>query len=262
MSIVGKGRSPSNGSPECRYAEVASNPIQSSGLETPVFTGLVQALGTIRLQDRYHLSVSCDHSPLLTGLAIGDSVAVDGACLTVETLLEQGFIVTVSPETLERTTLSQKSQTGARVNLEPALRVGDRLGGHFVTGHVDGLGALKAIDSSGSSWQLWFESPMAVAPYLVPKGSIAVNGISLTVAECDSAGNWFSIAVIPHSFAQTNLQDLQVRDAVNLEADLLGKYAAKLLQHRWAPLATSAQELNLPDIPEITSEYLAEHGFG
>jgi riboflavin synthase len=242
--------------------KLPATPSKFFALGTPVFTGLVQALGTVRLQDRYHLNVNCTHSSLLTGLAIGDSVAVDGACLTVETILEQGFIVTVSPETLERTILSQKSQTGARVNLEPALRVGDRLGGHFVTGHVDGLGALKAIDSSGSSWQLWFQSPTAVTPYLVPKGSIAVNGISLTVAECDPAGTWFSIAVIPHSFAQTNLQDLQVGDAVNLEADLLGKYAAKLLQHRWAPLDSSAQELNLPDIPEITTEYLTEHGFG
>jgi riboflavin synthase len=251
-----------------------------------VFTGLIQALGTVQLLDRYRLQVNCTSQPLLNGLQIGDSVAVDGACLTVETLLSQGFIVTVSPETLQRTTLGQQAKTSGNVNLEPALRIGDRLGGHFVTGHVDGLGTLKSIDTSGSSWRLSFTAPTSVAPYLIPKGSIAVNGISLTVAECDAAGTWFGVAVIPHSFAQTNLQSLQVGQAVNLEADLLGKYTAKLLQHQFrgaqfkgvsglgtsdvsvsealesAGLSESTSEITPEIIPEITLEYLAEHGFG
>jgi riboflavin synthase len=248
-----------------------------------LFTGLIQALGTVHLVDPYHLQVNCTEPSLFQGLAIGDSVAVDGACLTVETLSAgfssrshsggggQSFIVTVSPETLQRTTLAQKVQTGAPVNLEPALRVGDRLGGHFVTGHVDGMGQLSARDTSGSSWQLHFQAPPTVSPYLIPKGSIAVNGISLTVVECDPAGTWFTVAVIPHSFAQTNLNTLEVGEAVNLEADLLGKYTAKLLRLSWSEINGAelpAEGHSSPDlapeitVPEITMDYLVEHGFG
>jgi riboflavin synthase len=232
-----------------------------------VFTGLIQALGTVQLLDHYRLQVNCADQTLVADLQIGDSVAVDGACLTVETRLDQGFIVTVSPETLQRTTLGELAKTGGMVNLEPALRVGDRLGGHFVTGHVDGLGALKSLDTSGSSWQICFTAPATVAPYLIAKGSIAVNGISLTVADCDPAGVWFTVAVIPHSFAQTNLQTLQVGQAVNLEADLLGKYTAKLLQYQFraANLADPDSEvIGIAEngLPEITMAYLAEHGFG
>jgi riboflavin synthase len=232
-----------------------------------VFTGLIQALGTVQLLDHYRLQVNCADQTLVADLQIGDSVAVDGACLTVETRLDQGFIVTVSPETLQRTTLGELAKTGGMVNLEPALRVGDRLGGHFVTGHVDGLGALKSLDTSGSSWQICFTAPATVAPYLIAKGSIAVNGISLTVADCDPAGVWFTVAVIPHSFAQTNLQALQVGQAVNLEADLLGKYTAKLLQYQFRAANLAAPDSEVIGIaenglPEITMAYLAEHGFG
>jgi riboflavin synthase len=232
-----------------------------------VFTGLIQTLGTVQLLDHYRLQVNCADQALVADLRIGDSVAVDGACLTVETRLDQGFIVTVSPETLQRTTLGERAKTGGMVNLEPALRVGDRLGGHFVTGHVDGLGALKSFDTSGSSWQICFTAPATVAPYLIAKGSIAVNGISLTVADCDPAGAWFTVAVIPHSFAQTNLQTLRVGQAVNLEADLLGKYTAKLLQYQFRAgnlAAPDSEVIGITEIglPEITMDYLAEHGFG
>jgi riboflavin synthase len=232
-----------------------------------VFTGLIQALGTVQLLDHYHLQVNCADQTLVADLRIGDSVAVDGACLTVETRLDQGFIVTVSPETLQRTTLGELAKTGGMVNLEPALRVGDRLGGHFVTGHVDGLGALQSLDTSGSSWRICFTAPATVAPYLIAKGSIAVNGISLTVADCDPAGAWFAVAVIPHSFAQTNLQTLQIGQAVNLEADLLGKYTAKLLQYQFRAGHLAAPDSEVMGIaenglPEITMDYLAEHGFG
>jgi riboflavin synthase len=229
-----------------------------------VFTGLIQSLGTLSLVSDSRLQVNAPQSSILADLAIGDSIAVDGACLTVETILDQGFVVTISPETLRRTTLMRQVQSGASVNLEPALQVGGRLGGHFVTGHVDGVGQLLSLDTAGESWDLRFSAPMDVAPYLVAKGSIAVNGISLTVADCHPQGSWFSVAVIPHSFANTNLQHLQPGAAVNLEADLLGKYAAKLLRVQLPVAETEwmATSSNLPELSEITLEYLAEHGFG
>jgi riboflavin synthase len=222
-----------------------------------VFTGLVQSLGQLRLIDSYHLEVICPGSPILSDIAAGDSIAVDGACLTVEAFNHNSFIVTVSPETLERTTLGERGNHGASVNLEAALRVGSKLGGHFVTGHVDGIGRLAELKTSGSSWQLMFLAPPTVAPYIVTKGSIAVNGISLTIADCDATGHWFTVAVIPHSFAQTNLQHLQVGDTVNLESDLLGKYAARLLR----PYLGKSDEFEDQRIPAITLDFLAEHGY-
>lgn len=220
-----------------------------------MFTGLVQGLGQLRRLAEDQLQVTCPGSLILVDLAVGDSIAVDGACLTVETFNQSSFVVTVSPETLQRTTLGEQVEQGKAVNLEAALRVGSKLGGHFVTGHVDGIGYLADRETSGSAWQLKFAAPATVAPYLVTKGSIAVNGISLTVADCDDGGQWFSVAVIPHSFAQTNLQYLQVGDRVNLESDLLGKYAARLLHPHLgqAPLRG--------ELPTVSLDFLAEHGY-
>uniref|UniRef100_B8HYP4 Riboflavin synthase n=1 Tax=Cyanothece sp. (strain PCC 7425 / ATCC 29141) TaxID=395961 RepID=B8HYP4_CYAP4 len=221
-----------------------------------MFTGLIQATGRPRLLDQQRLQISCSAEVILADLAIGDSVAVDGVCLTVEQILSQGFIVTVSPETLSRSTLQHQSERGAVVNLETALRVGSKLGGHFVTGHVDGLGQFVEQRQNATSWELRFTATPEIAPYIVSKGSIAVNGISLTVALCHPWGEWFEVAVIPHSFAQTNLRYLQPGALVNLEADLLGKYAIRALQLQGKsnppPSTPSAQ---------ITSEFLVEHGY-
>jgi riboflavin synthase len=227
-----------------------------------VFTGLIQALGSIKAlnKDRFTLSVLKPNLPMiLSDLAIGDSVAVDGICLTVEEILKDGFVATASPETLERTTLGTKDRSADYVNLETSLRVGSKLGGHFVSGHIDGIGCLISSKSTERSWEMCFGAPDyllqpwrdRIAPYIVPKGSIAVNGISLTVAESDLEGNWFKAAVIPHTYAQTNLSHLKIGDLVNIEGDILGKYVDRLLAHR---LASHKEE-------EISLAFLAENGY-
>lgn len=219
-----------------------------------MFTGLIQGLGYLQPQGPQQILVKCGAVPFGDDLAIGDSVAVDGVCLTVETLVAQGFIVSVSPETVQRTTLSQRLQTHQAVNLEPALRVGDRLGGHFVTGHIDDVGEFQGLEQTDTSWELSFTVPDAIARFIIHKGSVAINGVSLTVADCHESGTHFKVAVIPHSFANTNLNTLSPGDQVNIENDVLGKYVAKLLHLPGHPSATPA--------PEITTEFLATHGFG
>jgi riboflavin synthase len=228
-----------------------------------MFTGLVQTLGEISKQSKYLLEILVkpnNYSNILSDLAIGDSVAVDGVCLTVEEILSDGFVATASPETLQRTTLGQREKVAERVNLETSLRAGSKIGGHFVTGHVDGIGCLIESAFTDTAWEMCFGAPpeMAerwqhqIARYLVLKGSIAVNGISLTVADCDTDGSWFKVAVIPHTYAETNLSFLQPGDLVNIESDILGKYVDKLLAHR---LPTSNQEEN------ISLAFLSEHGY-
>jgi riboflavin synthase len=183
-------------------------------------------------------------------------------------VLPQGFVAVASPETLRRTTLG--AFPDAWVNLETSLRAGSKLGGHFVTGHVDAIGTLATSTQTANAWEMRFTAPPSansgwqrqIAPYIVSKGSIAVNGISLTVADCDADGNWFEIAVIPHSFAETNLSYLQPGSLVNLEADILGKYVAKFLRsgsqshpEPWEGTPT------INSLGTITPEFLAEHGF-
>ncbi len=228
-----------------------------------MFTGLVQSLGNLRLltEDRLEVSCSSAHAELiLTDLSIGDSVAVDGACLTVEQILPQGFIVTVSPETIDRTTIGQRDRTSTYANLETSLRVGGKIGGHFVTGHIDGIGRLVSSTATATSWEMRFAAPESMTEqwsnylsrYLVSKGSIAVNGVSLTIADCDRGGNWFTVAVIPHTYSQTNLAQIQIDEWVNLEADILGKYVEKLMisPHHSA----KGREI-------ITPDFLAANGY-
>jgi riboflavin synthase len=229
-----------------------------------MFTGLVQSLGNLRLLTDDRLEILCSSSDpalILTDLTIGDSVAVDGACLTVEEILPQGFIVTVSPETIDRTTIGQRDRTSTHANLETSLRMGSKIGGHFVTGHIDGIGKLVSSRPTATSWEMRFAAPESltaqwssyVSRYLVSKGSIAVNGVSLTIADCDLGGKWFTVAVIPHTYAHTNLSQLQLGEWVNLEADILGKYVEKLMilpQHNGA----TKREL-------ITPDFLAANGY-
>ena len=224
-----------------------------------MFTGLIQALGTTRPLGGDYWQVTCvtESSDVIMGdLAIGDSVAVDGVCLTVESVLKDGFIATASPETLRRTTLGQE-QTGQRyVNLEASLRVGSKVGGHFVMGHVDGIGKMLSQEQTATSWEITFTATGAIARYIVPKGSIAVNGISLTVAEYQPETMQFKVAVIPLTYAETNLRYLSSGSWVNLEGDILGKYVEKFLSSN-KELTTDAEASGY----QITPNFLSEHGY-
>lgn len=223
-----------------------------------MFTGLIQGLGTLQALGADQLTITCAPATaglILSDLAIGDSVAVDGVCLTVVELLAQGFRADASPETRDRSSLGQED--GTLVNLEASLRLGSKLGGHFVTGHVDGIGYLQDSVQTATSWEMTFTTDQAqVARYIIPKGSIAVNGVSLTIADCDPAGTWFMVAVIPHTYAETNLHYLRSGGIVNLEGDILGKYVEKFLRHGMSP--TNDGEA----VPQsLTPAFLAEHGY-
>ncbi len=219
-----------------------------------MFTGLVQAVG--RLERRGSGLVVSGCSPFAP-LQLGDSVAVDGVCLTVAELVGDGFLANVSEETLQRSTLGRKASTGGSVNLEPALRLSDRLGGHLVSGHVDSIGEVVAIEALSQSWNLelrWRDT--AYGRYMCEKASVAVNGISLTVAGCSDAGAKFWIAVIPHTWMATALRDLAPGDEVNLEIDLLARYTERLLGHAREGASTAPR-----NEPSLSSEWLASHGW-
>jgi riboflavin synthase len=194
-----------------------------------MFTGLVEALGTVRRVEAdgagRHLVVA---EPGLVGeLAVGDSVAVNGACLTVVDRDAESFRIQAGPETLRRTNLGDLA-AGDRVNLERPLRLGDRLDGHLVQGHVDGMGRVAERLRQGD-WELvWFTCPEPLSSQMVPKGSVAVDGVSLTLVDVESGR--FSVALIPHTLAVTTLGLKQPGATVNLETDLFAKYIWKYMQ--------------------------------
>jgi len=193
-----------------------------------MFTGLVESLGTVvrRRPDGAggaHLTIACSFA---TELTLGESVAVNGACLTVVEHTPDDFYVQLGPETLERTCLGSL-ESGHRVNLERSLRVGDRLGGHFVQGHVDGVGRIAERTRQGEWATVRFTCPTDLSPLMVPKGSVAVDGVSLTLVEVDR--DRFSVMLIPLTLAMTTLGIKQIGDAVNLETDMIAKHVAKLM---------------------------------
>lgn len=187
------------------------------------------------------------HCPTLQPerFAEGESIACSGVCLTALGLTTDGFSADVSRETLDVTTLGAWRE-GTRVNLEPSLAVGDRLGGHLVTGHTDGVGTLESRHDDARSIRLRFSAPDALLPFIAKKGSVAVAGVSLTVNEADRTG--FEVNIIPHTAAETTLGDLEVGDAVNLEVDLIARYAERLLGFA-------------SDKGAIDENFLASHGF-
>jgi riboflavin synthase len=212
-----------------------------------MFTGLVEGVGDITEMRRMAEGVRLAVAPPfpVAELALGESIAVSGACLTVVKVEGRAFQVEVSPETLARSTLPSK-KVGDRVNLERALRLGDRMGGHLVTGHLDGLGVLRERRQGPSHLELTFEMPAPLAPLVIEKGSIAVDGVSLTVNAVSEQA--FTVNIIPYTAKDTTLSGLKVGDRVNLETDIIGKYVARLL----APhLAKSG----------LTKEFLERHGF-
>ena len=194
-----------------------------------MFTGLVEDVGTVARADRRSdalvLAVRPTRIPLAE-LTIGESVCHDGACLTVTDIGRETFSVLAGAETLARTTLGGL-RVGKRINLERSLKVGDRLGGHWVTGHVDGTGELTARRDLGSNLVLVFRTPQPLLRYIVEKGSIAIAGVSLTVNTIDA--ETFSVALIPHTRDMTSLGDLTIGDRVNLETDIVAKHVEKLL---------------------------------
>ena len=196
-----------------------------------MFTGLIEDVGTIgdlRLQQKSAVLTVKTKLPVRS-MARGASVAVNGACLTVVKKGPKSFTVDVSPETLQRTSLETLT-IGSMVNLERPMRLADRLGGHLVTGHVDGVGAIAAIERQGEFTIVTFEVPAPLGALLVPKGSVAVDGISLTVNVCRKQR--FSVAIIPFTLRHTNLRARRVGDKVNVETDLIGKYVQSFMRQR------------------------------
>jgi riboflavin synthase len=197
-----------------------------------VFTGLVSACAKVAARRASAAGgvLAIERPPSWGDVALGESIAVSGTCLTVVPPLDAKTLsFDVSPETLQRTTLGSLG-AGDRVNLERSLAAGDRLGGHIVSGHVDGTAEVLAVRESGDSWTFTFSLPAALARYAVEKGSIAVDGISLTIAALRDGS--FDVAVIPHTFAETTLGSSKAGSRVNLEVDILGKYVERLLAAR------------------------------
>lgn len=195
-----------------------------------MFTGIITAIGRIRSaspQGDLRVEVECDWDT--AAIPLGASIACSGPCLTVVDRGPGWFALDVSAETVARTAPGMWT-AGRRLNLERALRVGDELGGHIVTGHVDGVGQVVDLRPEGASRRLTVEAPAALAPLIAPKGSIALDGVSLTVNAVD--GSRFGVNIIPHTAAHTTLGDLAAGDPVNLEADVLARYLARMLEAR------------------------------
>jgi riboflavin synthase len=193
-----------------------------------MFTGIVRERGRIVAVDRGSdgLRLRLEAPRTAARASIGDSVAIDGCCLTAVEVADGQLAFDAVPETLRRTSLARLS-TGADVNVEPALRAGEPLGGHYVQGHVDGVGRVRSSGSEGAGRRVWIEAPPDVLRYCVEKGSIAVDGVSLTVAEV--AGGAFAVALVPHTLRETTLGSLVPGRQVNLEVDILAKYVEKLV---------------------------------
>lgn len=217
-----------------------------------MFTGIIEETGLI--QDLRFMpqgaTITVGAGLVASDLKIGDSISVNGVCLTATRVGAGSFVCDISAETLRISNFKHARQ-GSRINLERSLRIGDRLGGHFVQGHVDGIGRFISKTASGEGFDMSFDFPRELERYLVYKGSIAVNGISLTISSLSRG--MFSVAVIPHTFESTNLNLLIVGDVVNLEVDILGKYSERFFQLGLKHSGGSASR--------VTSEYLKDQGF-
>jgi riboflavin synthase len=191
-----------------------------------MFTGLVEARGTLAARSGRGRGARVTIGCALADLVLGESIAVDGVCITVETIVKGGFEADLSFETLEKTTLGALD-VGAGVNLERALPAGGRLGGHIVSGHVDGVARVKEKSPVDAAVKVTFEVGAELAPFLAPKGSVAVNGVSLTINNASRSA--FDVVLVPHTQAVTKLHELAVGAPVNVEVDVLARYCARLL---------------------------------
>lgn len=213
-----------------------------------MFTGIIQAVGALHALERRgeDMRLTINTASLdIAMAAVGDSIAVNGVCLTAVAWMPQAFAADVSLETLGRTTLG-RLKPGARVNLEPALTPTARLGGHLVSGHVDGIGRVLSIEPAGRSRKISVEAPVSLARYIAEKGSVCIDGVSLTVNAV--AGARFEVNVVPHTLAATIIGDYQAGTDVNVEVDLLARYLERLLQGEQAAGG-------------VTREFLERHGF-
>lgn len=215
-----------------------------------MFTGIIQAEGAVQKieprQGDWRVTIHTGKLDM-TDVAIGDSIAANGICLTAIEFGSDFYVADVSGETLSVTTAGDW-QVGTPVNLEKALRLQDRLGGHLVSGHVDGVGTVKSIRQDARSWRYEIEAPIGLCKYIAAKGSICINGVSLTVNEVN--GCVFGVNIVPHTLQETTLKHFKQGSKVNLEVDLLARYLERMLS------APQAQEVS-----KITPEFLAEHGF-
>jgi riboflavin synthase len=214
-----------------------------------MFTGIIEELGTVRAvrrgADSAELQVGA--AVVTEGLKTGDSVSVNGVCLTVVSFTESGFTAEVMAETLRKSVLGEL-KSGARVNLERALRLSDRLGGHMVSGHIDGVGVIQSVVKEDIAQVFKITAPEEVLRYVIKKGSVAVDGISLTVSDLDLGS--FSVSIIPHTAGMTTLGFKKNGDKVNLEPDMIAKYVERLLSGGGKPGKGG-----------VDKSFLAEHGF-
>jgi len=219
-----------------------------------MFTGIIEGLGTVShmrpVDGGSRLTVTADFS--LAGTGIGDSIAVNGACLTAVSLQGPRFTVDVSPETLSKTTF-KAVKIGDRVNLERALRLSDRLDGHLVSGHIDGLGTITGKKNEGNAIVVTFAVSEDLSRYMIPKGSVAIDGISLTINNCDKHS--FSVSVIPHTAKWTTIGLKDAGAAVNIETDMLGKYVEKFMNGK------KKERWETQDSEPLDMQFLAKTGF-
>ena len=219
---------------------------------TPVFTGLIEDLGALVRADRRSDALVMTVRPAaiaVAGLGLGESIAHDGVCLTVTATHGDSYEVLAGAETLAKTTLGER-RVGDKLHLERALALGDRLGGHLVAGHVDGVGELVSRVDRGANLVLTYRPPAPLLRYVIVKGSIAIDGVSLTVATVDSQS--FQVSIIPHTGAETILLEKKLGDTVNLECDIIGKYVEKLLG--LSPKTQTKQS-------NLSEAFLQENGF-
>ncbi|GAA4722861.1 riboflavin synthase [Brevibacillus fulvus] len=216
-----------------------------------MFTGLIEEVGYLEEMSGTALAskLTIRAAKVLEGVQLGDSIAVNGVCLTVVSYTTSSFTVDAMPETLRKTNLGQLKR-GEPVNLERAMAIGDRFGGHIVSGHVDGTGEISRRQKFANAVLFTIKAEARLRKYMVPQGSICMDGISLTITELTDDG--FSVSIIPHTLAQTSLQLKGVGDRVNLECDLIGKYVERLL---------SGSTRSEAKAETIGMDYLKEHGF-
>ncbi|UCE62762.1 MAG: riboflavin synthase [Nitrospirota bacterium] len=216
-----------------------------------MFSGIVEEMGALKAVKKSlgGARMSILASTVLQDLKIGESVSVSGTCLTVTGVEDQEFFVDVSSETLNRTTLGSAT-AGTPVNLERAMKLNERIGGHLVTGHIDGMGLIRGRVADGNSVHITIEAPDEILRYCVQKGSITVDGISLTINTVSEKA--FSVAIIPHTAKVTTMGLKQLGDSVNLENDLIGKYVERLLQN--------SGQLPVSPQPVIDRDYLQKRG--